>query len=533
MSDFDDELLELVEAGSEKEKKRKRSKSKPSSSKRRKASVSDDDGPESEEEEEDPYPLEGKYVDEADMNRLMQMPEVEREEILSQRAEERQRIQDKRALQQMVKDQRADGDSVAKAAKRQHTVRGATKEKTKKLDELKAKRKAKDEKSKNRGSSPKRDRSSSPMDMDMETSDEEEEEGMISKAEQEEDTYGRKNSEPDTPVTLAELQACRLDRIKLAKHCMSSWFGKYVEGAWVRYLIGNTPEGPVYRICQIDRLCEEATKPYKIDNIMFDRNVELVHGKSRKSFPLDKVSNTPFSAKEFDRLIQTLQSDKLPIPPKSAVTAKVAQMEQLASQPMTDSDITAMLLKKNQLNARSSGAHTTFERARLIQERTLAQRRQDYKEVDEIDAKLADFDAQHGTGSNGASREGTPGLKSHKDDKSDVLAMLSEKNRKANAEAVRRAELMEAEKRRRERKLAMSGSGTVTPSDPSARLRTVPRTFNAATPSSRPSTPSNTASAASKTDAPSIKDSPSQPNGKLKTFEASVIESVEIDLGDF
>ena len=51
-------------------------------------------------------------------SRLMQMSEVEREEILSQRAEERQRIQDKRALQQMVKDQRADGDSVAKAAKR-------------------------------------------------------------------------------------------------------------------------------------------------------------------------------------------------------------------------------------------------------------------------------------------------------------------------------------------------------------------------------------------------------------------------------
>ncbi|EEB92425.1 hypothetical protein MPER_09067, partial [Moniliophthora perniciosa FA553] len=134
MSDFDDELLELVEAGSEKEKKRKRNKSKPSSSKRRKAkqvvmtnpyfigtdgfpfhSVSDDDEPESEEEEEIPYPLEGKYIDDADRNRLMQMSEVEREEILAQRAEEMQRIHDKRALSQMVKDQRAEGDSVAKA----------------------------------------------------------------------------------------------------------------------------------------------------------------------------------------------------------------------------------------------------------------------------------------------------------------------------------------------------------------------------------------------------------------------------------
>ena len=170
------------------------------------------------------------------------------------------------------------------------------------------------------------------MDMDMETSsEEEEEEGMISKAEQEEDTYGRRTSEPDVPVILTDLEACRLDRNKLAKYCMMPWFDKYIEGrrlqqgdtqvfiafrfsgAWVRYLIGSSKEGPVYRICQIDRaysnpvlahtmladidsgLCDDATKPYKIDSTLFDRNVELLHGKSRKTFPLDKVSNSTFS----------------------------------------------------------------------------------------------------------------------------------------------------------------------------------------------------------------------------------------------
>jgi hypothetical protein len=90
------------------------------------------------------------------------MPEIEREEVIAQRLEELQRIMDKRNLDQMVKAQKGgEGDSVAKAAKRlfpglphrpsstssagQHTVRGATKEKSRKLDELKAKRKAKDE----------------------------------------------------------------------------------------------------------------------------------------------------------------------------------------------------------------------------------------------------------------------------------------------------------------------------------------------------------------------------------------------------
>lgn len=49
----------------------------------------------------------------------MQMSEIEREEILSQRLEEKQRLKDKRMISQMVKDQRSgESESVSKAAKR-------------------------------------------------------------------------------------------------------------------------------------------------------------------------------------------------------------------------------------------------------------------------------------------------------------------------------------------------------------------------------------------------------------------------------
>ena len=50
--------------------------------------------------------------------RLLDMPEVEREEILAQRQEELQRIQDKRNLDQMFRDHTGGGEeSVSKAAK--------------------------------------------------------------------------------------------------------------------------------------------------------------------------------------------------------------------------------------------------------------------------------------------------------------------------------------------------------------------------------------------------------------------------------
>ena len=99
------------------------------------------------------------------MARLLDMPEVEREAILAERKEEMQKMEDQRQVASLLQAQRAaaGGDSVSKAAKRayislltprltysvylgQHAIRGATKEKSSKLDELKAKRKAKDEK---------------------------------------------------------------------------------------------------------------------------------------------------------------------------------------------------------------------------------------------------------------------------------------------------------------------------------------------------------------------------------------------------
>ncbi|KAF8662380.1 hypothetical protein AX16_001164, partial [Volvariella volvacea WC 439] len=199
--DFDDYLLELA-GQSDNKRKRKPASSDAKSTKKRKPDVSDsgsEDAQGSDDDDSaDPYPLDGKFVDEADRRKLMDMSEIEREEILAQRLEERQKLQDRRAVSQMVKEQKGVGvgsgavnlsNSVSKAAKRQHTQRGATKEKSRKLDELKAKRKAKGERLRNH--SPKRDRSSSPMDMDISDDDEESEDGQISKLEQEEEKERR------------------------------------------------------------------------------------------------------------------------------------------------------------------------------------------------------------------------------------------------------------------------------------------------------------------------------------------------------
>jgi RNA polymerase-associated protein RTF1 len=123
-----------------------------------------------------------------------------------------------------------------------------------------------------------------------------------------------------------------------------------------------------------------------------------------------------------------------------------------------------MLRRKSELQGdtgKPQANRATLERARLMQARTLALRRNDKVEAAMLDAQLAELAV-----------ESPPVQSESTEDTSALLAKVNERNRKANQEAIRRAELQEAERKRRERRL-----GTPTASDPSARLRTVPRMF--------------------------------------------------------
>ncbi|KAJ7594195.1 hypothetical protein C8J56DRAFT_1012516 [Mycena floridula] len=495
MSDIDDELLELV---SDTKKRKKNSKS---ASKRRKTEASDSE----EDNNGDPYPLEGKYADEEDRERLLQMSEFDREQIIEKRLEERDKKNHSKKLSDFLA-QNQSGDNVSAAAKRQHTARGATREKDKKLSELKAKRKAKAETKRPRDETTREhgERSSSPMEMET---DDEDEDGQVGPDDQEQE-------KSEGPVTIEDLSKVWVSRDFLIKHWAKPWFDTLVDGAWVRYLIGQEGGRPIYRICEIVTGHINFVAPYKVGDKTVNQLLTLRHGKSSKHFPMDKVSNTCFDSKEFERLTLTCANEKVSLPTKHDLQQKEATISKLASQVLTDSDITVMVARKSQLAAgQAPSGLTSLERARLLQERTLAIRRHDYDEVAELDRKL----------------EAAPPTQVFLDqaNSSDILAKLSERNRKANSEAVRKAELLESEKRRKERKLAMSG--TATPTDPSARLRTVPRTMLTASPS-RPGTPVPGAGLLLQ---PELGQKASTSPGPAKRFEVSVVDSIDVDLGDF
>ena len=189
------------------------------------------------------------------------------------------------------------------------------------------------------------------------------------------------------------------------------------------------------------------------------------------------------------------------------------------------SDVSAMLARKQMMSSKQSAVTVRMEKSRLTQARTLALRRKDFTEVQSIDSQLAELNAANPE----VEREDTA---------TDIMAKVNERNRRANLEATRKAEQMEAERRKRERKLAaaMRASNSPAPSALAALKIGVPRyvvvpavlrDYTLNTFSLRPVTPNPNGTKSENT----VVTSSAVPD-TADSFEASIAD-VEIDLGDF
>ena len=194
-----------------------------------------------------------------------------------------------------------------------------------------------------------------------------------------------------------------------------------------------------------------------------------------------------------------------------------------------------MLARKAQLQSRSGGATAAaansilHERLRLTQARTLAIQRQDYDELAALDAALARLGPSSSSLSSSASASASPDKKAGGESAAgrDPMAQVNERNRRANMESVRRAEV-EMQERKRRALMARRGAGagggsaTPTPGTPGKGVGSRPGTPNVLGTPTPASARSSTTQAGAEAAAP-----------KLGTFEASLVQSIEIDLGDF
>lgn len=222
-------------------------------------------------EEIDKYPLEGKFIDSVDKLKIMAMPEIEREQILADRATEVERERQSRLMKQILKSREAgmkksdkkrkasrlDSDGDNRKGSRQRTKLGGGRfgETSSGIDNLKRARAEKTDRQRRRDEDKNRTRDR------REYSHSENEAGRDSEVERDEARPKNKRSTSPAqldkePADLHDIEKVRVGRSRFAMVCFYPGFEEAITGCYVRISIGvdKTNGQNIYRMAVIKGL---------------------------------------------------------------------------------------------------------------------------------------------------------------------------------------------------------------------------------------------------------------------------------------
>ncbi|KAM3467718.1 hypothetical protein MY5147_008653 [Beauveria neobassiana] len=430
--------------------------------------------------DEEKYPVDGKFRSESEKAEILAMPELEREQILADRANEIERLRQNRLLRQMVTDTQND----ERKAKKKRSAdsadledddedrRGKSSRRTggTAMDAL---RRARADRQKRREDHERRRDAYSPRrESDDEASEDDYRRGSR--------TPEKKDEKKDEPKPeLRDFERVRLGRNEFAQVCFTPGFEAAITGCFIRIALGPHPDTGVeqYRMAIIKGFT--TGRPYALSGpngtFVTDQYVKVAHGKAIKEFPFIAASSGRFTENELNRYQVTCHNENVKTPLKSVLNSKIDDINNLLTHNWTNEEIKARLARRNELRKRFDPAERARV-ARLLEEATVAgdtERMQELQdELDKLGAQRLAFKTslgptksslyESGAGAGG----GTPRISSEQD----RLAARNKENRRMNQEAVRKAQLREKAKAR-EIELSLS-RGEIVAEDPSRRLRT-------------------------------------------------------------
>ncbi|KAJ4295434.1 RNA polymerase-associated protein rtf1 [Kalmusia sp. IMI 367209] len=354
--DFDDELLALAGGDEEADIEEGEASSVAASSPN---SLGSGDMDESDSDRDDdvpargsdvPYPLEGKYIDNKDKQRILGMSQLEREEILGQRAEEMSKANFqaevlRRAAMNNRKrkaDSEEPDDSQRKSGRQVKPKRNAALEAYSRDREQKGQQRQRND---DRLNDRRRSRS---VDRDG---------GSDLDAEGEEDVdwdEGRKSAvREDLPATIRDLEAVRIGRGFFSKVCFWPGFDEAMVGAFARIGVGQTQDHPrrtLYKMAQIKGF--QSGKPYVFEGkdgqrIATDQYVICQHGSTKKEYQFQYLSNQRFTDADYDAYRQALSENGSKLPMQNYLQRKIDEIKAFENRFWTDADINARIAKSN------------------------------------------------------------------------------------------------------------------------------------------------------------------------------------------
>ncbi|KAG9291042.1 hypothetical protein G9A89_012914 [Geosiphon pyriformis] len=364
--------------------------------------------------------------DEDDRERLHLMTEVERERILSERAE---RVFDLNLVTKRVDVGPKDGDLTRRSTR--------TKDVTKKDSKYYELKRAREEKGQKRAQSAIKI---------TDISDLGERLSML-----ETTSISREYREKITgdELQFEDLRSIQITRRLIEKWMFSPFFKETVVGCFVRLYIG-TKDKPIYRVCEIISV-EKHHRNYKVENTLTNKSLRLKHGKAEKIWPMDIVSNSAFQQSEYDRWVSTMKHDNQRFPSKSDVEIRKKALSDAHEHVLTEQEVATIISQKKELK----GQQITLvaEKQELVTKKFQAQSEGNLAEVEELAARIADIDSILNE------QVRTSDERLHK------WAQLNEKNRRKNLEDSREAEARAKEAKKRQKVAEESGkaSGSESP----------------------------------------------------------------------
>ncbi|KAG0688077.1 hypothetical protein C6P40_001433 [Pichia californica] len=470
MSDSDDDLLELAGMGSDEE-----SDYEPKAASGRrglKRTIDDDEESDNDEDvddedieelnpDDDPYPLEGKYKDEADKAALSNMDEVTRESILYERIQEKDKFRERRFLALRAKQSKAESKSIQKGS-------SSKKLRTSKLSELKRQRERKTNRDDKR-------RRGGEYDYDEDEHEEDEEEddddlrelaGLGEDDEDDEDGYYSDEYESTKKATksrsgfdqslyqdatLRDLEKIRSARKLLEKFLYRSEFDRCIPGTYIRVSVGERGQ---YRMALIEEV-KRGGRPYTLAGKPCNTYLKASQGDSKQIINILCLSNDPFTEEEFQRYKNVLEkSDDQRLPTVHDVNEKLNELTSMASRKLTDDDINKMVARKEELSVYSMNTAARVKKlGRLREELQVAIEQGDEKLIKSLQKQIDEL---------------SEFFQAHKN--TSKLEQINIRNQKSNHEFIRKAEKKLVETKRKQ----LQNNDF---SDPFSRLRTNPKVF--------------------------------------------------------
>ncbi|KAI0842435.1 plus-3-domain-containing protein [Hypoxylon sp. FL0890] len=456
-------------------------------------------------DDDNKYPVDGIYASEAEKEEILAMPELEREQLLARRQEEVDRQRQNTLLRRLLKTREDDSQSAKKRkagaaelddaqrkTSRQRTRVGGSKvgETSAGIETLRRARAEKNDRLRRREED--RERNKKPHSGSRDSLDRDDSGGSDAGwrgASKDRRSRSRTPEVKEIPLAdLRDIERVRVGRSRFARVCFYPGFDEAITGCYVRVALGPGSDGTnVYRMAIIKGFTQG--KPYAMEkpngqNFVTDQYIKAAHGKAEREWPFISCSDSQFTEAEFNRYKKVCQEDGIVFPKKPTLDAKIDDINALVNRSWTDAEVNAKIERERSLLSKFAPT----ERNRLVNLIEEAKRRGDDARVSELQYQLDSLETPRlafrtSLAPSAKSSSSTPSQQER-------LAALNAENRRRNAEAVRKAQLMEKAKARQiEARLAR---GEDVKEDSSRRLRTKPKFMQDVNePLERKSTPVN------------------------------------------